>query len=94
MAFKFRIYPTRTQGQELAKQFGACRFVYNFFLRQRIDYYAAHKSEKKQGLNYHDTALILTQLKKQSEYAWLREANSQSLQQLSLIHISEPTRPY
>jgi putative transposase len=85
-AFKFRIYPTQAQGQELAKHFGACRFVYNYFLRQRIDYYAAHKGEKKQGLNYHDTALRLTQLKKQLAYQWLNDANSQSLQQ-SLRHL-------
>jgi putative transposase len=79
-AFKFRLYPTPEQEAILAKQFGAARFVYNYFLRQRIDYYAAHKGERKQGLNYHDTAKLLTALKHQPEYAWLRAANSQALQ--------------
>jgi putative transposase len=37
-------------------------------------------------LNYHDTALRLTQLKQQPECAWLCEVNSQSLQQ-SLRHL-------
>jgi putative transposase len=64
----------------LAQQFGASRFVYNYFLRQRIDYYAAHRGEKKPGLTYHDTARLLTELKHQPETAWLKDANSQALQ--------------
>src|SRR5271157_4591670 len=79
-AFKFRLYPNADQRQALARQFGCSRFIYNTFLQQRMDFYAEHKGEKKQGLNYHDTALRLTNLKRQPEYAWLREANSQSLQ--------------
>jgi len=79
-AFKFRLYPNSDQRQALACQFGCSRFVYNTFLQQLMDFYAAHKGEKKQCLNYHDTALRLTAMKRQPEYAWLREVNSQSLQ--------------
>jgi putative transposase len=79
-AFKFRFYPTPGQEKILAQQFGASRFVYNHFLRQRIDYYAAHRGEKKQSLNYYDTAKMLTALKRHPEYVWLNEANSQALQ--------------
>ena len=78
--FKFRIYPNATQRDQLARQFGACRFVYNHFLHTRIDYYAAHKDDSKKGLTYHDTAMMLTQLKKQGEFEWLKEANAQALQ--------------
>ncbi len=78
--FKFRLYPTAEQEDWLARQFGACRFVYNHFLQARMDYYAAHKEDSKKGLTYHDTALQLTQLKQQDGYEWLKEANSQSLQ--------------
>lgn len=80
-AFKFRLYPNAEQKQQLAGHFGQARFVYNYFLRQRIDYFLAHKGEKKQGLNYHDTAVMLTALKKQPELEWLNESNSQVLQQ-------------
>jgi len=81
-AYRFRIYPNRGQQAALTKQFGASRFVYNHFLRARIDYYAAHSNDKgKKGLTYHDTAAILTQLKREPEYAWLQEANAQALQQ-------------
>jgi len=76
-AFKFRIYPDNIQKQFLAQSFGCARFVFNYFLRQRIDYYA----ETGKGLTYHNNALALTQLKKQSELEWLNDINSQSLQQ-------------
>jgi len=76
-AFKFRIYPDNTQKQFLAQSFGCARFVYNRFLRQRIDYYA----ENAKGLTYHNNALALTQLKKEPEFEWLNDINSQSLQQ-------------
>ncbi|MGD0610820.1 MAG: RNA-guided endonuclease TnpB family protein, partial [Anaerolineales bacterium] len=79
-AFKFRLYPNADQRQALSRQFGCSRFVYNFFLRERMDFYAAHKGEKKQDLTFHDTALRLTALKRQPEYAWLCEVNSHALQ--------------
>lgn len=74
--YKFRLYPNIEQQEQLARQFGASRFVYNYFLRQRIDYYA--KTGK--GLNYYDTQKMLTELKKQPEYIWLNEVHSQALQ--------------
>ena len=85
-AFQFRLYPTAEQEQILASFFGQSRFVYNYFLRQRIDYYATNKGKEKQSLNYHDTAKMLTELKQQPDTIWLKESNSQSLQQ-SLRHL-------
>lgn len=76
-AFKFRLCPNKEQQEQLACQFGACRFVWNYYLRQRIDHYA----ETGEGLNYYDNSRDLTQLKRQPDYEWLREANAQSLQQ-------------
>lgn len=76
-AYVFRIYPNETQKQFLAQSFGCARFVYNYFLRQRIDYYV----QTSKGLTYHNNALALTQLKKQPEYEWLNNVNSQILQQ-------------
>lgn len=85
-AYNFRIYPTKAQIPILISQFGQVRFVYNFFLRKRIDFYAIHAGEKKQGLNYFDTANMLTKLKKCPETIWLRKSNAQVLQQ-SLRHL-------
>lgn len=85
-AYIFRLYPSNSQIELLAKHFGCCRFIYNHFLRQRIDYYTLNKGKEKQSLNYHDTAKMLTELKKQPDTSWLNESNSQSLQQ-SLRHL-------
>lgn len=85
-AFQFRLYPTAEQEQILASFFGQSRFVYNFFLRKRIDYYTSNKGKEKQSLNYHDTAKMLTELKQQPNTIWLKESNSQALQQ-SLRHL-------
>ncbi len=76
-AYRYRIYPTIQQQEQLVRQFGASRFVYNHFLRQRIDTYA----ETGKNLTYCDTALQLTGLKKQVEYNWLKDTDSQALQQ-------------
>ena len=80
-AYRFRIYPSDNQIEPLAQHFGSCRFVYNHFLRKRIDFYAENKDEEKQGLTYYDTAITLTQLKRDPEYVWLNSVNAQSLQQ-------------
>ncbi len=80
-AYSFRIYPSDKQKETLAQSFGCCRFVHNHFLRKRIDFYADNKGKEKQGLTYHDTAEMLTQLKRLPEYVWLNAVNSQSLQQ-------------
>ena len=75
-SFKYRIYPNQEQKDVFNRQFGCVRFVYNHFLRQRIDHY----SETGKGLTYHDNAAALTQLKNDPEFVWLKEVNSQSLQ--------------
>lgn len=80
-AFKYRLYPSDKQKELMAQHFGSCRFVYNYFLRKRIDFYAENKDKEKQGLTYYDTALLLTKLKNNSEYIWLNDINAQSLQQ-------------
>ena len=56
---------------------GARRFVWNWGLARRKEAYAA----TGKGLTYNQQAAELTALKKQPETAWLREADSQLLQQ-------------
>jgi putative transposase len=85
LAYKFRLYPNEEQKILLAKHFGSCRFVWNYFLNERKEFYLKNKEEIeakriKGGLNYYDNAKELTQLKQKEEYKWLNECNSQSLQ--------------
>lgn len=85
MAYKFRIYPNAEQKILLAKHFGSCRFVWNYFLNQRKEYYINNKenieAKRIKGcLNYYDNSKDLTKLKKQDGFQWLNECNAQSLQ--------------
>ncbi|HBU00381.1 MAG TPA: transposase, partial [Thermotoga naphthophila] len=75
--YKFRIYPTREQEEKLNKHFGAVRFVYNFFLNYTNVVYKV----LGRHANYYEWASILVKLKKTDKYSWLKEVNSQSLQQ-------------
>jgi putative transposase len=75
-SYKFRIEPTSEQIVLLSKHFGACRFVFNKFLHERKEKYLNEKS----SLNYYDNARTLTDLKKEEDFDWLKEINSQSLQ--------------
>ena len=79
--YKFKILPTRAQQDRLDQMFGCSRFVWNYFLdlNNKIYLKAKEKDLKKKHLNYYDCANQLTNLKKKNE--WLKEANSQSLQQ-------------
>lgn len=79
-----------------AKHFGHCRFVYNHFLRERIDFYESNKYQSKgvkKGLTYNDHAASLTKLKKQPDTIWLKEINPQSLQ-ASLKNWTKPTNVF
>ena len=75
LAYKYRIYPTKEDKILLAKHFGCCRFLYNYFLTYR-------KNEYEQGnkVSYYMTQKELTKMKAKEEYSWLNEVASQSLQ--------------
>jgi len=75
-SYKFRIYPNDEQKVLLDKHFGSCRFVFNHYLNIRKNSYI----ENKKSLNYYDNANDLTKLKKDEQFIWLNEINSQSLQ--------------
>ena len=74
--YKFRLYPTKAQTELLAKHFGCARFVYNYFLNQRIEQYRL--TGKSDG--FYEQSKTLTELKKQEDTAWLKGVNAQSLQ--------------
>jgi len=83
-SYKYKIKPNPEQIVLLNKHFGSIRFAYNYFLNERKKEYETNK----QSLNYTDNSKSLTELKKQEEYYWLNEINSQSLQS-SLKHLDD-----
>ena len=83
-AYKFRLYPNKAQQQALQSHFGAVRFIYNFFLEKKIKIY----KETKKTIAWNQLANELPQMKKQENYSWLKEVNSQVLQQ-AVIHLDK-----
>jgi putative transposase len=75
-AFQYRIYPNTKQRDKIAQQLGCCRFVYNWALNKKIE---AYQTEQK-TLSCFELTKQLTQLKKQEEYSWLKDVDSQALQ--------------
>lgn len=73
-SYKFRIYPTAVQVEQIEKTFGCARFVFNHYLAKRIEIYGVEKST----LNYYACCKDLTGLK--TELPWLKEVDSTALQ--------------
>ena len=76
-AFRYRLYPNVEQQKALAVQFGHARFVWNWGLKERKTTY----QETGKGITYHQLAGKLVELKRTPEAEWLKEADSQALQQ-------------
>ena len=79
-AYKYRIMPNKAQQMLINKHIGSCRFVYNLALETKQTAYAGNKV----NLDCFDLIKQLPDLKKECE--WLKEINSQSLQQ-SITHL-------
>ncbi len=88
-AYRYRLYPSEDQKVVLAKHFGSCRFVWNYFLDLNNKRYA----EERRSTSFKQMCRELTLLKKEDEYKWLKEVNSQSLQQ-SLLHLETAYRRF
>ena len=75
LAYKYRIYPTKEDKILLAKHFGCCRFLYNYFLTYRKEEYQTGNK-----VSYYITQKELTKMKALEKYSWLNEVSAQSLQ--------------
>jgi putative transposase len=76
--YRFRMWPSRQQEQSLFRQAGACRWVWNWALARRKAYYARHG----ESISAKQLSAELTALKEQPETAWLKDVDSQALQQV------------
>lgn len=81
-SYKFRIYPNQKQECQIQRTFGCARYVYNYYLAQRIEMY---KSTGKSPTRFEQDK-NLTQLKKQDATKWLRDVDKSALQN-SLKHL-------
>src|SRR5205085_56142 len=77
-AFRYRLEPTAEQERKLRQFAGARRFIWNWALQQRRESYR----QTGKTLPAKELSARLTALKEQPETAWLREMDSQLLQQV------------
>ncbi len=77
-AYKYRIYPTNEQKDQLIRSMGSARWFYNYALNLTSQTY----KETGKGLSRNDIIKLLPGLKK--EHEWLSEPPSQCLQQVAL----------
>lgn len=73
-SYKFRLYPTEAQQEQIARNFGCCRYVFNHFLAQRQEQY---KETGKAPTRFQQDKSLTTLKQK---YPWLKEVDSTSLQ--------------
>ena len=72
---KYRLYPTSSQKELINKHIGSSRFIYNLALETKNTAYIGSKH------NYTSFDLIKQLPDLKNEYKWLKEINSQTLQQ-------------
>jgi len=81
-SYKLRIYPTRTQQQQLSECFGIARFAFNCSL----DAISVAYRSQGQRFTHIDCSRALTELKKEPDYQWLKNAPTTVVTQ-SLRHL-------
>ncbi|MFE9093066.1 RNA-guided endonuclease InsQ/TnpB family protein [Streptomyces sp. NPDC007264] len=82
--YRFRFYPTKEQAEQLARTFGACRWVYNEGLALRSSAWEEHRV----NVGFAETCRALTGWKQAEKTAWLKDVSSTVLQQ-SLRHLDQ-----
>ena len=85
----YRIMPNDAQHEKLQSQFGCVRVVFNHFLWKNKQVH----QDTKSFTSYQNNAKALTELKRETDYRWLKEVHSQPLQQ-SLMDLDTAFKRY
>lgn len=82
-AYKYRLYPNKSQATLLDKHFGCVRLIYNHALAEKIKFY----EQTGKSLSRYKIQAQLPVMKREDR-PWLSEVNAQSLQ-ASLINLDQ-----
>ena len=75
--YRFRVDPTAEEEAALARFAGARRFVFNWALERRKESY----EQSGKAISWSELSIELTELKNKPGFEWLKEIDSQLLQQ-------------
>lgn len=76
--YKYRLFPTKRQTTVMLQILEDCRWLYNYFLEERKNFW----EDKKESLNYHAQAVSIVKLKKDKPA--LSNIHSQVLQNVAV----------
>ena len=75
-AYKLRIYPDKKQSELINKTIGSSRFIYNYFLNERVEQY----KNTKESSSYFKDCKKLAELKKDYMFGWLKDCDKFALE--------------
>ena len=82
ISLKLRLYPTKEQELYFNKTFGCSRFIYNYYLSERNDFYNNHIKgieDKEQRREIYKTFKETPLRELKEKYPWLREVEAQTI---------------
>ena len=87
--YEYRIYTSDEQKVLLSKHFGSVRWLYNYALSKKISEF----TKTGKTLSVYDLKKDIPLLKQEESTSWLKEINSQSLQQ-ALFHLDSAYKKF
>ena len=82
ISLKLRLYPTKEQESYFNKTFGCSRFIYNYYLSERNDFYNNHIKgieDKEQRKEIYKTFKETPLRELKEKYPWLMAVESQTI---------------
>ena len=87
IGYKYRLYPTPEQAEQINRTIGCARYVYNDFRTQRGELWR----NRQKNTTLKQQSAELSQLKHDKDHLWLREVDSTALQAYHYKTYKPPT---
>lgn len=74
-SFKIRLFPTKEQEELMWKHVNSCRFIWNYMLEKQI----SRENNNEKPLSAYDMINLISPMKQQKEFEWLKDVSNSSL---------------